>query len=103
MIDFSMPELLTVVAEVQAKPGKEEELRATLMELIGPTRREDGCVQYDLHVHTSAPGRFVFYENWTSAEALARHAGSDHLKVLGEKLKDLATGPARVETYTRIA
>ena len=103
MIDFIMPELLTVVAEVQAKPGKEEELRATLMELIGPTRREDGCVQYDLHVHTSQPGRYVFYENWTSAEALARHAASDHLKVLGAKLVDLATGPARVETYTRIA
>jgi quinol monooxygenase YgiN len=99
----SMPELLTVVAEVQAKPGKEEELRAALMELIGPTRREDGCVQYDLHVHTSAPGRFVFYENWTSAEALARHAGSPHLKGLDGKLVDLATGPPRVETYTRIA
>jgi quinol monooxygenase YgiN len=103
MIDFTMAELLTVVAEVQAKPGKEDALKAALLELIGPTRREDGCVQYDLHVHTSAPGRFVFYENWTSAEALARHAGSAHLKVLGEKLVDLATGPPRVETYTRIA
>ena len=75
MIDCRMLELLTVVAEVQAKPGKEEELRTTLMELIGPTRREDGCVQYDLHVHTSVPGRFVFYENWTSPEALARRVG----------------------------
>jgi quinol monooxygenase YgiN len=73
------------------------------MELVGPTRREDGCVQYDLHVHTSAPGRFVFFENWTSAEALARHAGSQHLKTLGEKLGDLAMAPPRVETYTRIA
>ena len=100
---FHMAQLLTVVAEVKAKPGKEEELRAALLEVIGPTRREDGCVQYDLHVHTSEPGRFVFYENWTSAEALARHAGSAHLKVLGEKLADLATAPPRVETYTRIA
>lgn len=98
-----MAELLTVVAEVKAKPGKEAELRATLLELIGPTRREDGCVQYDLHVHTIDPGHFLFYENWTSQETLARHAVSAHLKVLGEKLKDLAAGPVRVETYTRIA
>ena len=103
MIGFNMAELLTVVAEVKAKPGKEEELRATLLELIGPTRREEGCVQYDLHVHTKDPGRFVFYENWTSQDALARHAASPHLKVLGEKLVDLAVGPARVETYSRIA
>jgi quinol monooxygenase YgiN len=98
-----MAELLTVVAEVKAKPGKEVELRATLLELIGPTRREDGCVQYDLHVHTSDPARFVFYENWTSQEALAHHAASAHLKVLGEKLTDLAAEPPRIETYTRIA
>jgi quinol monooxygenase YgiN len=98
-----MAELLTVVAEVKAKPGKEAELRATLLELIGPTRREDGCVQYDLHVHSSDPGRFVFYENWTSQETLARHAVSAHIKLLGEKLVDLAAGPVRLETYTRIA
>jgi quinol monooxygenase YgiN len=97
-----MANLLTVVAEVEAKPGKEAELRATLLEMIAPTRREDGCVQYDLHVHSSDLGKFVFYENWTSAEALAHHAESPHVKALGEKLKDLATGPARVETYNRI-
>jgi quinol monooxygenase YgiN len=95
--------LLTVVAEIKARPGREEELRKTLLALIEPTRKEDGCVQYDLHVHTSDPGRFVFYENWTSAEALSRHAASAHLKDLAEKLKDLADGAARVETYTRIA
>jgi quinol monooxygenase YgiN len=54
-------------------------------------------------VHTSEPGRFVFYEQWTSQEALAHHAASAHVRVLGEKLVDLAAGPVRVETYTRIA
>jgi quinol monooxygenase YgiN len=96
-------ELLTVVAEVKAKPGKEAELLAALLELIGPTRKESGCVQYDLHVHTIEPGRFVFYENWTSQETLARHAASAHLMALQEKLVDLAAGPVMVETYTRIA
>ena len=61
-----MAQVLTVVAELQAKPGKEEDLRRAVLALIEPTRQEDGCVQYDLHVHTSDPGRFVFYENWTS-------------------------------------
>ena len=98
-----MDKLVSVVAEVKAKPGREAELRAALLELIEPTRREDGCVQYDLHVHTSDPARFVFYENWTSQEALGRHAASAHLRALGEKLKDLAAEPARVETYARIA
>ena len=88
---------------MKAKPGKEEALREAALKLIEPTRKEDGCVQYDLHVSTKNPGQFVFYENWTSAEHLAKHAASDHLKAFGEVRADLLDGPPRVETFTRIA
>jgi quinol monooxygenase YgiN len=103
MIEVDMPDLLTVVAEMKAKPGKEEALRAAVLALIEPTRKEEGCVQYDLHVHTSDPGRFVFYENWTSQETLARHAASPHLTEFGRISAELLAEPARVQTYTRIA
>jgi len=98
-----MPQLLTVVAEMQAKPGKEDDLRRAVLALIEPTRQEDGCVQYDLHVHSSDPSRFVFYENWTSQEHLDRHAASAHLKNFGAATADLLVQPPRVETYSRIA
>jgi len=98
-----MPELLTVVAHMKAKPGKEEDLRRAVLALIEPTRKEEGCVQYDLHVHSSDPGRFVFYENWASREHLDRHAASAHLKAFGALAADLLAEPPSVETYRRIA
>jgi quinol monooxygenase YgiN len=98
-----MAQLLTVVAEMRAKPGKEDALRRAVLALIEPTRQEDGCVQYDLHVHSSDPSRFVFYENWTSQEHLDRHAASAHLKDFGAVSADLLAKPPRVETYSRIA
>ena len=98
-----MTDLLTVVAEMKAKPGKEAELRAAALALIGPTRKEEGCVQYDLHVHLADPGRLVFYENWTSAEHLERHAASPHLQAFRALAADLLEGPSRVERYRRIA
>ncbi|HSR08984.1 MAG TPA: putative quinol monooxygenase [Bryobacteraceae bacterium] len=98
-----MAQLLTVVAEMQAKPGREDALRRAVLALIEPTRREDGCVQYDLHVHTTDPARFVFYENWTSQAHLDRHAASAHLKKFGAVSADLLTEPPRIETYWRIA
>jgi quinol monooxygenase YgiN len=98
-----MAELLTVVAWMQAKPGKEDDLRSAVLALIEPTRKEDGCVQYDLHEHSDKPGTFVFYENWTSKEALAKHAASAHLKAFGEVSGALLVEPPRVETYWRIA
>lgn len=98
-----MAQLLTVVAEMQAKPGKEDALRRAVLALIEPTRQEDGCVQYDLHVHTSDPARFVFYENWTSPAHLDRHAASAHIQEFRTAIADLVVEPPRIETYSRIA
>ena len=95
--------MVTVVAEMVAKPGREAELTEELLRMLEATRREDGCVQYDLHVSTEHAGNFVFYENWTTQQALDLHAASAHLKEFGAKAGDLLTQPARVATYTRIA
>lgn len=95
--------LLTVVAELVAKPGKADELRAVLTGMIAPTHKEDGCVQYDLHESTDAPGSFVFYENWTSRAALDAHLKSPHLIALGVIAPDLLNEPARILTYTKIS
>jgi quinol monooxygenase YgiN len=98
-----MAQLLTVVAEIQAKPGKEDDLRRATLALIEPTRKEDGCVQYDLHVHSSDPSRFVFYENWTSEGHLNRHLASAHIAEFRTAIAELAAAPPRIETYVRIA
>jgi quinol monooxygenase YgiN len=95
--------LLTVVAEMVAKPGKEADLRRGVMGLVEPTRLEDGCIQYDLHEHTDEPGRFVFYENWTSAEALDKHSRSPHIQAFRAVAGEWLAEPARILTYTRIA
>lgn len=96
-------ELLTVVAEMQAKPGMEDELRRRATALVAPTRQEEGCVQYDLHVSTDQPGRLVFYENWTSRAALDKHSASAHIQAFRATAGEVLAEPARVLTYTRIA
>ncbi len=97
------PNLLTVVAEMLAKPGREDELKRHLLALVEPTRREEGCVQYDVHVATGEPGRFVFYENWTSREMLDRHLASPHLQAFLKAAPELLAEKPRIVTYSRIA
>lgn len=94
---------LTVVAEMLAKPGKENDLRQALLALVEPTRKEDGCVQYDVHQSTEASGQFVFYENWTSRAHLDRHLKSAHMTAFAKIAPELLAEPMRVATYTRIA
>lgn len=95
--------MLTVVAEIVAKPGCEQRLREELLRLIEPTRAEEGCLQYDLHESTEQPGRFLFYENWTSRAALDRHLATPHLERLSALLAELAQAEPRIDTFLRIA
>ena len=102
-MDLMEPNRLIVVAEVGAKAGKEDELRRALLALIEPTRREEGCVQYDLHVSTEEAGRFVFFEIWVSKEALDRHMQTAHFRKFVAAVETLLAEPPRVLTYTRIS
>ncbi len=82
-------DLLTVIAHMRAKPGKEQDLHDALAALVEPTRQENGCVNYDMHQGVEDPALFYFYENWESAEALDAHLQTPHLVDLGAQLGEL--------------
>ncbi|HEX3382666.1 MAG TPA: putative quinol monooxygenase [Paraburkholderia sp.] len=71
---------IAVVAISVAKPGYDEQLREALEGIVGPTRNEEGALQYDLHRDVQEPRRFVFIERWESQDALAAHAKSAHIQ-----------------------
>jgi quinol monooxygenase YgiN len=95
--------LLSVVAVLIAKPGKEDEVRRHLIGFVEPTRKEEGCVQYDLHESNDKPGTFYFYENWTSDELLQKHSVSPHISAFRKVSGDLLAQPAQIVKLTRIA
>jgi quinol monooxygenase YgiN len=78
-VESSMSEIAVVAISV-AKPGHEEQLRKALEGIVGPTRKERGALQYDLHRDLREPRRFIFFERWESEEALAAHAKSAHIE-----------------------
>ena len=73
---------LRVVARIVARPGRVEEVRELLRGLVGPTRREAGCITYELLQNVDDPTDFTFVEEWTDAAALDAHLNSPHLQSL---------------------
>lgn len=71
---------LTVVATVVAKADCIEAVKAELLKLIEPTRKEDGCIEYTLHQDNENSAVFVFYETWESRACLENHMNSEHFK-----------------------
>ena len=94
---------VTVVARIRAKKGLERRVKAELLALIVPTRAEKGCIIYDLHLSADDPGLFMFYENWTSREALDQHMGMPYLKAFLAKEKEILDGPAEVTLWEKIS
>ena len=79
---------IILVAMVKAKPGEEDAVKEVLLSLVEPTRKEAGCLCYNLHQSKNDKSQFMFYEQWASKEALDAHGKTPPLKALGEKLKD---------------
>lgn len=67
-----MSELFMVVA-LQAKAGKEDELRRDLIAVVEPSRNDEGNLRYELFVDQGNLGRFVFVEHWATPEAQHKH------------------------------
>ena len=80
---------LTIVAQLKAKPGKEKELQQVLQALVEPTRREQGLINYDMHVSNEDPGLFLFYENWRTKEEWDRHMKTPHLEAFAKRNDEL--------------
>ncbi len=47
--------------------------------LVRETRKEEGCLKYDLVEDKDNKGTFLMVELWESEEHLNRHNGQDHL------------------------
>jgi len=93
---------ITVVATFEARPGKEAELKKTLLSLPGPTRKEAGCMNYDLHILPENPAKFLFYENWTSKELLDAHLKSPHIAALLHRVDELCMAPPEIKLWEKI-
>lgn len=63
---------------LRAKPGQEVLLEAELRALVNPTRREEGCITYDLHRATEIPGAFLLHEVWVTREHHRAHTKTPH-------------------------
>jgi quinol monooxygenase YgiN len=97
------PDLVTVIAHMRAKPGKEEELRNALESLIHPTTQEAGYVNYDLHQGIEDPSLFYLYENWETVDTHEDHMNTPHLEDFASRLGDLVEGELTVQRLRRIA
>ena len=69
---------VTLIVILRPREGQETLLEAELRALISPTRKEEGCISYDLHRAVDPPGGFLLHEVWASRDAHTEHMHTPH-------------------------
>jgi len=82
----------SVVAEIRAKPGKENELRAATLPLIELVRSDPKTIAYFLQEDREANGHFIFYEVFANESDFEAHNAKPYVQAWFAKLPELAEG-----------
>jgi quinol monooxygenase YgiN len=93
---------LALIVEFQPARGKADELRAALLDVVAPTRAEDGCLLYDLHEDVDDTDLLAFYEIWETPAHHAAHDVTPHIIDLQTRLPYLTEEPPRMRRLRRI-
>ncbi len=91
---------IRVVARILSLPEKVEELTAILRALVEPTRKETGCISYQLLRNTSDVCDFVFVEEWASQSAIDTHLKTPHIQNAFAKAQSLLAKAPQIDTYS---
>ncbi len=69
---------VTLIVILRAREGQETLLEAELRALVSPSRREEGCLTYNIHRSVEPPGALLLHEVWASREAHTEHMHTPH-------------------------
>lgn len=79
--------MIVVTSTFKTKPG----MRDTVLELAYPcveaTRKEKGCIRYELFMSSEDSVTLQFIEEWTDIQALREHLKTSHLTAFKEARK----------------
>jgi quinol monooxygenase YgiN len=93
---------ITVQATIKSTPGRESEVRTQLLSLLAPSRKDAGCINYDLHEALDRPGDFLFCENWESKAHLDEHLKQPHVQSVLAKIAPLLRDIPQIVLWKKI-
>jgi len=89
----------TMLVTIQVKEGKEKALEDAFLEAQKGTKKEKGCISYEINRDVDHPDTFVFVEKWKNIDGLVEHLAADHTTKLLKQFGDLVE-KSSIKVYT---
>ncbi|MFV0363035.1 MAG: putative quinol monooxygenase [Suipraeoptans sp.] len=91
--------MIRIIATFNLEPASIDKAIEYAKELVSETRKENGCIQYDLIQADEIPTKLVVLENWETREALDAHSNSEHFLRLVPLISGLCYKAPDIEKY----
>ena len=91
-----MSETLFLFATITPKPEFFAEARAALMSILPDTRKEQGCLLFDLLDDEQEGGRIYLWEEWADDAALQAHYAEPYTLAVFEKYRNWLAEPVAI-------
>lgn len=90
---------VVLAATLKVKPEKRELFLKLATATLEPTRAEIGSISYSFYEESNVPNTFLYFEEWTSREALAKHLEKPYVKDLIDRFPEILEADPDVKVY----
>ena len=74
-----MNQKLPMIVKFTVKKEHIADVKEALLNILEPTRKEEGCLLYELHQDLNDPSIFMFYEVWETIDHWKAHDHQPHI------------------------
>jgi quinol monooxygenase YgiN len=94
--------MIKVIATIRAYEDHIELVKASLQQLVEPSRLEQGCLSYDFFQDVENTCLFYCIEQWADKASLDEHLESPHIKACMRKTEAALAAPPQVSIVNSI-
>ena len=92
--------MIVIAGSVAVRAERRDDAVRAARQMAEATRAETGCVAYRFYADLEDPNVFFIFEEWETADALARHFQTEHMATFQKQLPGLLAGAPGIKRYT---
>jgi len=94
--------MIKVVAKNFAKENGVDKVIELAKELVEKTRKEVGCIKYEMYQDVKVPTELIIREEWESEVDLNNHMSSEDFKRIVSQMAKYLSKKAEINIYRKV-
>ena len=89
-------ETIVLIARLKVKEDKVQQARSAALAIVGPSRNETGCINYDIHQSIEDETVFLWHETWVNKAAIDEHFATPFFQEFFAVVGEVAAEPPQI-------